>query len=251
MGKTKKDSTVTVKTENYSDLTELICIVDRSGSMSSIRSDAIGGFNTFLDAQKKAPGKANLTLVLFDDQYDVVHDAATIDGVEALTEKTYIPRGSTALLDAIGRAIIDAKTKVDNPREKPHVIVSILTDGEENASREFSRDQIFKMITEQTENGWEFIFLAANQDAISAGMGLGIGASNSFNFKSTKKGMQRTSQALNYAVSNVRSAYAGYAGYAGTIGEYADDMKDILEDESDATVDEIVGNNNDEVNDTK
>jgi len=158
---------------------EIICIVDRSGSMQAIRSDAIGGFNAFLAAQQGDPVPARLTLVLFDHEYLVPYQNEAIEDVSPLDETTYVPRGTTALLDAIGRTIDDADARLDASPEAERsgkVIVSILTDGLENASRDYTRDRAASMIKQhQEERGWEFIFLAANQDAIQEGASLSIG----------------------------------------------------------------------------
>ena len=201
----KKITTVTTTTEiiednSSSNFTEIVCILDRSGSMHSIRDDAIGGFNSFLEEQKKLPGDANMTLVLFDDQYDVVHDAVPIRRVEPLTHNTFVPRGSTALLDAIGRTI----NKINSHGNGAKVIVSILTDGQENCSTEFRRQDIFDMITKHKNKGWEFIYLAANQDAIGAGTSMGFTANRSFNIGADSVGMSATYGAINYATSNMR-----------------------------------------------
>lgn len=174
------------------DTAELICIIDRSGSMHSIRDDAIGGFNAFLKEQKALPGDARLTLVLFDDQYEVVFDGAPLREVLDLTEETYVPRGSTALLDAVGRALSAASARLSGIPEdgRPEkVIVCILTDGMENASREFTREQIFDMISARKTNGWEFVFLAASQEAIQEGAAMGIDALDRMLFQSTSAGI--------------------------------------------------------------
>lgn len=153
-------------------------VLDRSGSMQSIRDATIEGFNEFLQGQKAAPGEATLTLVQFDDHYEVDHDAAPLAEVSPLNTKTYVPRGSTALLDAIGRTIntlgerLAAMSEHDRPAR---VLFAIITDGQENASREFTRAKVFEMITHQREKyAWEFMFLAANQDAIASGRDMGI-----------------------------------------------------------------------------
>jgi len=189
------------------DFSEIVCVIDRSGSMEAIKTDAIGGFNSFVEEQKKVPGKASLTFTQFDTVYEVVYANKMLNDVPVLDEKTYIPRGMTALLDAIGRTINEVGVRLANMAEKDRpekVIFAILTDGEENASREFTKDKIFEMITRQKETySWEFIFLVANQDAIQAGMGLGIDMKDAFNFAATGKG--------------VRSAYAGMSN---TVTQY-------------------------------
>lgn len=153
------------------DLTEIIMIVDRSGSMAEIRTDAIGGFNTFLEDQKKLPGDALLTLVLFNNNYDVLYDGVPIELVEPMTEETYVPTGGTALLDAIGKAVNQAGVRLaamDESARPSKVIVVILTDGEENSSREFSKAQISEILAHQKEKySWEVIFLSSDMNAIA------------------------------------------------------------------------------------
>jgi len=152
------------------DLTEIIMVVDRSGSMAAVRDDAIGGFNTFLEDQKKQPGSANLTLVLFNQNYDIVLDGKPIQDVQPLTVETYVPGGMTALLDAMGRAINQTGTRLAAMEEKDRpgrVIMVVLTDGQENSSHEFSRANIAEMVKHQEEKyGWKVIFLSSDLNAI-------------------------------------------------------------------------------------
>jgi len=158
-------------------LTEIAVILDRSGSMQSIASDAIGGFNAFVAAQRREPGLARLSLVLFDDQYEVPLKSAALAEVPDLTERTFVPRGSTALLDAIGRTLKKMTTSfAARPAEKKpeKIIVAILTDGQENASQKYTTPHIHDLIGEKRAQGWEFIFLAANQDAFAAAEQLNI-----------------------------------------------------------------------------
>jgi hypothetical protein len=156
----------------------LAVVLDRSGSMESIREATIEGFNEFLAGQQAVPGEATLTLVQFDNEYEVRHQAAPLADVPPLTGETYVPRGSTALLDAIGRTINSLGARLAKMPEcdRPaRVLFTIVTDGLENASQEFTRSQVFDMITHQRETyGWEFMFLAANQDAIATGRQYGI-----------------------------------------------------------------------------
>lgn len=162
-----------------SKVTEIICIIDRSGSMMNIREDAIGGFNTFLEEQKKVEGKANITVVLFDHEYNVVADRVDVNEFEGLNYENFQPRGMTALLDAIGITISKVSEKNDKDRD---YVVAILTDGAENCSKEFNREGVFKMISEKTEEGWQFLYLGANQDAIGEATKLGINGSFAGNF---------------------------------------------------------------------
>ena len=171
--------------------TEIVCILDRSGSMSAIQDDTIGGFNEFLIRQKKVDGKARLTLVLFDDQYEVVHSGMDIKTVAPLTENTFVPRGNTAMLDAIGRTLrtMTEKAAARPAADRPgSMIVAILTDGEENASREFTLPHISDLIAEKRAQGWEFIFLAANQDAIASATRLSIPMADAQAFVASEAG---------------------------------------------------------------
>jgi Mg-chelatase subunit ChlD len=162
-----------------SDYTHIAVILDRTGSMQSIRDDVIGGFNAFLRDQKAVPGTATLTLVQFDTQnpYEVVHGGKPIADVPELTRDTYVPRASTPLLDAMGRGINDLEkcladlAEADRPEK---VIMVFITDGQENASCEFGKDQIVKMIKEKEQQGWQFVYLSADLGAIREALALGI-----------------------------------------------------------------------------
>lgn len=183
--------------------TEIVAIVDRSGSMQAIRVDAAGGFNAFLADQQKLPGEATMTVVLFDHEYIILHSGVNVQNVQPLDESTYVPRGTTALYDAIGRAVNEVKGRVAGMAEadRPEgVIVAILTDGKENASREFDRGDVMTMIEEQRKAGWEFAFLAAGQDAFEVGKDLGIGQNAIANFAGSALGM--------------RAAFDGVSSYA-------------------------------------
>ena len=194
---------------NTKDYSEIVVIVDRSGSMQSIREDAIGGFNTFLEEQKKVPGNANLTLVLFNDGYQLVHSAVLLGDAKSLDATTYVPGGTTALLDAIGKTIDDVGTRLvamaesDRPNK---VIVAILTDGLENASRKYTRDRIFDMIKLQTETyKWEFFFLAANQDAIATATSMGMAAGSAAAFAATPTGVNTAYRGMSSSVTRSRT----------------------------------------------
>ena len=179
--------------------TEVVFILDRSGSMCGLESDTIGGFNGMLEKQKKVEGEAFLTTVLFDDRFEVLHAHKDIKDVKPLTEDDYYTRGCTALLDAIGRTI----GMID--RDCTKVVFTIITDGLENASREFSLKQIKKMIDEKTEKGWEFIFLGANIDAIETAGSMGIAANRSANYINDSKGVDTNFKFLNRAISAMRT----------------------------------------------
>jgi hypothetical protein len=196
------------------ELTEIAIVLDRSGSMADMKSEAIGGFNHFLESQQKLPGNARLTLVLFDHEYILEHDGVPVSEICPLDEHTYVPRGTTALLDAIGRTINtigERLAKIPESDRPAKVLIVILTDGLENASQEFKRAQIFQMIKHQREvYSWEFLFLGANQDAIQAGSAIGIPTSNAATFSEEPGG---TAQAF-VAVACASAAYrAGEENY--------------------------------------
>ena len=181
------------------DTTEILIIMDKSGSMGPRQADAIGGFNNFLKDQKAEPGEANLTLVQFDTTYNILYTGKPIREVEDLTEKTYRPGGGTALNDAVARAVIETGKRLsDTPEaDRPEkVICVIITDGEENSSREHSKEQVQEMVKHQEEKyDWAFVYLGANVDAFDAARQLGISADMAVNFASSAQG--------------VRSAYVG------------------------------------------
>lgn len=187
---------------------EIICIIDRSGSMGSIADDAIGGFNAFLEQQKLDPGEATLTFIQFDTEYEVVHENKPLMDVPELNNSTYQPRGMTALLDAVGKTIDGVGKRLANMSEENRpdkVIVAILTDGAENSSSKYSLSQINKMVTLQKDvYNWEFIFLAANQDAFAEAAKLGIDQEDAVNFDATNQGVQNAYTNLNERVTNYR-----------------------------------------------
>jgi len=173
------------------NLTEIVFILDRSGSMGGLENDTIGGFNGFVKKQAEA-GQTSLTTVLFDDRYEILHNGVDAKHV-TLTDREYFTRGSTALLDAVGKTINDIGKRLNETAEESRpgkVIFVITTDGLENASREFNYDEVKRMITHQTEKyGWEFVFMGANIDVAEEGDKLGIKADRSFAFASTTRGI--------------------------------------------------------------
>lgn len=184
--------------------TDITIILDRSGSMESVKSDTIGGFNSFLSEQQKVEGEASLSLVQFDDQYEVVYLDKDINSAEKLTEGTFQPRGMTALYDAIGRTINSVGQRLSelNESERPDKIVFvILTDGEENSSVEFSAAKVGEMIKHQRETySWEFIFIGANQDAVLSAQAIGISANAALTYAANSEG---TEQAFGSVAQNV------------------------------------------------
>ena len=181
------------------NLTELVFILDRSGSMGGLETDTIGGFNSMLAKQQAEPGECRITTVLFDNLYEILHDRIDIKAVSAITEREYFVRGQTALLDAIGNTInkiggVQKNTAEEYRAEK--VLFVITTDGMENASREFNYDKIKSMLERQkSEYGWEFIFLGANIDAIDVAGRLGIASNRAQSFHNDSEGI-----ALNFRV---------------------------------------------------
>lgn len=159
------------------DFTELVFILDKSGSMSGLEKDTIGGFNSMLNKQRAADGECRITTVLFDNQYRLLHDRIDIRAVSPMTEQEYQVGGSTALLDAMGRTIrklVNVQRSTAEAYQAEHVMFVVITDGEENSSREFSVQQIKAMIEEERKYGWEFVFLGANIDAVETAGRLGI-----------------------------------------------------------------------------
>ncbi len=189
-----------MKKEKF-DGTVILAIIDRSGSMSTIKNDAIGGFNTFLNDQKNIEGKCMMSIALFDTEYDLIAHGEDIKNIEELNDKTFVPRGSTALYDAIGKGVHQVESM---QIEADRYLCVILTDGEENASREFTRENIFKLIEEKRKGDWEFIFLAANQDAMQAGQSMGMSTSNSMCFAATADGTNNAYATISKGTSNYR-----------------------------------------------
>lgn len=174
--------------------TDISVVLDRSGSMQAIANDVIGGFNTFLKEQQETSGEATLTLAQFDDMYEVVHDNKPLNTVPPLTSKTFVPRNGTALLDAIGRTVnATGKRLSDLPEaQRPDkVVFVIITDGQENASREFTATQVKDLLNQQRETyNWQFVFLGANQDAIITGMCMGVTRGANLTYAANARGTQ-------------------------------------------------------------
>lgn len=190
------------------NLTELVFILDRSGSMQGLEADTIGGFNSMLSKQQKEAGEAYLSTVLFDDKVEVLHDRVQVDAVRPITQKEYYVRGCTALLDALGGAIrhIGNIHKYARPEDVPeHTLFVITTDGMENASRHYTAPQIKAMIQRQKEKyGWEFLFLGANIDAVETAGRLGIGSDRAVNYHNDSAGTRLNYATVSAAVSAVR-----------------------------------------------
>ena len=189
-------------------LTELVFILDRSGSMSGLERDTIGGYNSLLEKQKNEPGEAIITTVLFDDQYELLHDRIILKGVEPITSNEYFVRGVTALLDAIGRTIDKIKNAQERTEEEEraeNVMFVITTDGMENASKEYHFDKIKAMIDEQKDKyGWNFLFVGANIDAIETAGKFGISPDHAVSYCHSPSGVRSKYRAMDKAVSQVR-----------------------------------------------
>lgn len=190
------------------NVTELVFILDRSGSMAGFEADTIGGFNATIEKQKKQDGKVYVSTVLFDNESEVVHDRVDINEIKPMTEKEYQVGGCTALLDAIGGAIHHTGNihKYAHPEDIPeHTVFVITTDGMENASHRYSSQEIKSKIKRQTEKyGWEFIFLAANIDAVETAESIGIRRERAANWLHTKEGVGRSYYAMCEAITSVR-----------------------------------------------
>ena len=195
--------------KNNNNITELVFILDRSGSMGGLESDTIGGFNSMLNKQKKEDGRAYVSTVLFDHETEVLHDRVPIEKVPELTDKDYTVRGCTALLDAIGSAIhhIGNVHKYARPEDVPeHTMFVIITDGMENASKRYSGKEIKKKIEkEKSKYGWEFLFIGANIDAIATARNFGISEDRAVNYKADRQGTGVVYESVCEAVSNVRN----------------------------------------------
>ena len=191
------------------NLTEMVFILDRSGSMQSLTSDTIGGFNSMIENQKNEDGEAFVTTVLFDDNYELLHDHVDIQKIEPITNKEYYARGTTALLDAIGKTInsIGSRLSSTPEDERPDkVIFVITTDGFENSSCEFTRHTVKEMIEhQQTKYSWTFMFLGANMDAVSEASSLGISSAYSKTYTASAQGTSSAYYATCDALTRIRS----------------------------------------------
>ncbi|WP_294552262.1 vWA domain-containing protein [uncultured Pseudoflavonifractor sp.] len=190
------------------NLTELVFILDRSGSMQGLEGDTIGGFNAMLEKQKREPGQAYVSTVLFDDQTEMLHDRMRLEDVQPITRREYYVRGCTALLDAVGGAIhhIGNIHKYARPEDVPeHTLFVITTDGMENASRRYSARRVKEMIRRQKEKyGWEFLFLGANIDAVETAGSLGITPDRAVKYHCDSEGTRLNYEVVSGAVSAVR-----------------------------------------------
>ena len=191
------------------NLTEMVFILDRSGSMAGLEGDTIGGFNAMIEKQKKESGEAYVSTILFDNVSEVLHDRAKLESVPKMTDRDYTVRGCTALLDAIGGAIkhISNIHKYARPEDVPeHTIFIITTDGMENVSRQFNSAVVKSMIEHQKkEFGWEFIFLGANIDAVETAAQIGISRDRAVKYCASSKGTQTLYETLSAPISAARA----------------------------------------------
>lgn len=208
---------------NKNNITELVFILDRSGSMAGLESDTIGGFNSLIEKQRGQDGECYVSTVLFDHVSEVLHDRVKLEDVPKMTERDYIVRGCTALIDAIGCAInhIGNIHKYARPEDVPeHTMFVITTDGQENASRIYSSDEVKKMVERQKEKyGWEFLFIGANIDSIETAKGFGISADRAVNYHADKQGTAVVFGAVAETVCNVRAAQKLSANWSDSINE--------------------------------
>ena len=192
------------------NLTELVFILDRSGSMVGLETDTIGGFNSMIEKQKEEPGDAYVTTVLFDHEYKLLHDHVDLKDIKPMTREEYSARGSTALLDAIGKTIDDVGVRLnDTPEEErpSKVIFVITTDGYENASRVYSKSKVKEMIEhQQSKYSWVFMFLGANMDAVGEAAGLGINTDFARTYTANKYGTESIYTAMASSLSLARDA---------------------------------------------
>ena len=191
-------------------LTELVFILDRSGSMGGLESDTIGGFNGMIKKQREQEGEANVTTVLFDDKYELLHDRFPIEAVRPMTDRDYYVRGCTALLDAVGKTIdkmVNIQKHLPEEMRAEKVIFVITTDGLENASREYSTSRIRQMIErEKKEYGWEFLFLGANMDAVKEAEKFGVASSRAVRFHNDSQGIATNYEVVGNTLSCMRRA---------------------------------------------
>lgn len=188
-----------------SNKTEVVFILDRSGSMSNLVNDTIGGFNSFVDEQKKSGAESSLTTILFDTEYNLLHNGVVINNVPELTTKEYFARGGTALLDAVGKTINQVSERVAklSKKNKPEkIIVVITTDGQENSSKEFTTEVIKALVESKIKEGWEFLFLGANIDSFSVSSGLGISSVNTTNYSANQVGTRSVYSTLSNTISD-------------------------------------------------
>lgn len=198
--------------KKLNNITEIVFILDRSGSMAGLEADTIGGFNAMIEKQRKEEGECLVSTVLFDNYSEVLHDRIKLSEIKPMTDKEYTVRGCTALIDAIGGAIhhIGNVHKYARPEDVPaHTMFIITTDGMENASRKYTADRVKQMIERQKENyGWEFLFIGANIDAVETAVRYGIGSDRAVNYHADGQGTQIVYESVSRAVCSMRNCDA-------------------------------------------
>lgn len=205
-------------------MTNLVFILDMSGSMSSLQQDTIGGYNTLLNEQKKLEDKCKVTTILFDDRYIILHNQVDIKKVEDITSKEYKPLGMTALLDAIGKTIITLDDKIENKEDK--VIVNIITDGYENASKEFTWQTIKHLIKLNRERGWVFTFIGANIDVDKVSDDLGIDKRFAKKYTASAKGTNMVYDVISKVTSFARKSTVLEEEQFDMVGSIMNDIKE-------------------------
>lgn len=204
------------------ETTDILFILDESGSMFGLSSDTIGGYNSFIEKQKKEPGEARLTTVLFNSTYRVLGSQVDLKRVPLLTSREYSPTSTTALYDAVGRAVSDLKKSLqEEGRASEKVIVLIVTDGQENSSVEFRLSQVQKLIADCRKSGWEFVYMGANVESAKEASSIGISRKNAMDFAPSANGLQNVFDSAQEAVKNFRST--------GDVGKWqqSDDSKPV------------------------
>ncbi len=205
------------------ELTEMVFILDRSGSMAGLEDDTIGGFNAMVRKQQKEEGKAFLSAVLFSDRSTVIYDRVDIEKVEPMNDRQYQVGGCTALLDAVGEAIRHIRNVHKYAREEDRpakTVFVITTDGMENASREYDHKKVSGMIREQQEKGWEFLFLGANIDAVAAARDLGIREDMAVEYEADSEGTELNFEVVSGAIGSLRRREVLDASWKADIEEY-------------------------------
>lgn len=200
---------------------DLVFIIDKSGSMYSEADDAIGGFNSVLQRQKERGGSGKAAVTLFDTETQTLCSGLPVRNVPELDRETYVPGGATALLDAVGKTLTEAKASGIG-RERP-VLVAVITDGQENASREYDKKTVKKMVADLTEEGWEFIFLGAGIDAFTEASGIGIAPQNAVRFSKSSLGMASAFDAVSNAAAMVEEKGRISADWAKSIEKLQED----------------------------
>lgn len=204
------------------NLTELVFIMDRSGSMSGLEKDCVGGFNSMIKKQKKEDGECLVSTVLFNNSDTILHDRVSLKDIRQMKEEDYVPSGCTALIDALGNSIRHISDvhryirKEDNPE---HTIFIITTDGLENASKKYSSDEVKKMVEQKKEEGWEFIFLAANIDAVETAKKYGINEDRAVNYVSDEAGTMTNFNVLDKTIRKFRKCGCVAENWAEEINE--------------------------------